>query len=517
MHYADSDGLSQGQAEIFSHFHSGSGWTDTLERDCPGVTSMEPERLSAATELWHSDYWPVATYPKGVIMPNGRISDGKPPIGSGWGLVQKSPDQLREIFNRYPDAGVGICLGPARAPGGGWLIDLEGDGPEAEESLIGLLGGELVETPSWRSTRGPHILFIADGPRLLDLLAGAGAEQGDGAATWHLDEFPGIEWRVSGFGPGGTVKQLQSIVPPTDGTDGKPREWIVPPWVEVAPLPEAAYAALETIAERKAIQEEGCSTVLSAGTPATLSAKMPGRSYGEAALAAECDAIRFARPGNRHNTVRDSAIKIASLSKADTIDWGHARGRLLDAARGCGLPEMEAVDLIDSGWAKAGVRKVTHILLTPPDRKKDMCVTSGDTPGSSLGRARSRMADVAIPPDLEAKPRLIGVFRAHAALGEEARRRGGSTYHVSSRQLAELSGLGPKKHKTALRHSEALGRMGLLSLIKPGTPSGPKRKAERVDANVYRLHNPPQPGKTVWNSNKTASKKKATSKKGAKS
>src|SRR3712207_8246528 len=48
---------------------------------------------------------------------------------------------------------LGICLGPGRAPDGKWLADLEGDGPEAEESRAALLGGELLETMGWSSAR----------------------------------------------------------------------------------------------------------------------------------------------------------------------------------------------------------------------------------------------------------------------------------------------------------------------------------------------------------------------------
>jgi hypothetical protein len=36
---------------------------------------------------------------------------------------------------------------------------------------------------------------------------------------------PGLEFRIGGYKPDGTPKQVQSACPPTPGTDGKPRQW----------------------------------------------------------------------------------------------------------------------------------------------------------------------------------------------------------------------------------------------------------------------------------------------------
>jgi hypothetical protein len=148
-----------------------------------------------------------------------------------------------------------MCLGPGRGPKGEWLIDCEVDGDQGEESLSRLVGGEVITTRGWSSTRGGHRLATADGKRLLELLAAAGAKEGTGhnSGVWHLKEFPGLEIRVGGFWEDGVVKQCQSVCPPTVGDDGKPRQWNGVQ--SVAELPEAAYAALEAIAERRAIAE----------------------------------------------------------------------------------------------------------------------------------------------------------------------------------------------------------------------------------------------------------------------
>ena len=72
---------------------------------------------------------------------------------------------------------------------------------------------------------------------------------------------PGETWNgywvyVGGLKTDGTVKQVQSVVPPTPGTDGKPRAWVSSPRVRVAPLPEAAYLFLERLAadRKKALE-----------------------------------------------------------------------------------------------------------------------------------------------------------------------------------------------------------------------------------------------------------------------
>jgi hypothetical protein len=176
----------------------------------------------------------------------------KRPYVKAWGLTKNTADGLRAIWK--PEAGPGIILGPGRAPDGRWLIDIEGDGPEAENSYLRLVGGELIETYGWSSVRSPHRLFTANGERLLDLLAAAGAVEGKGhkVGTYKLAEFPDLEFRIGGYFPDGQIKQFQSVAPPTPGTDGTPRRWN---YVDtIAELPETAYAALEAIAERKAIQ-----------------------------------------------------------------------------------------------------------------------------------------------------------------------------------------------------------------------------------------------------------------------
>jgi hypothetical protein len=111
--------------------------------------------------------------------------------------------------------------------------------------------------------RRDHHLFEADGERLLELLARAGAEEGKGlkSGVWKLPSLPDLEMRIGGRRPDGVAKQVQSVIPPTPGTDGKARRW---GGVEtVARLPEAAYAYLEQLGAgpliRRSADAAGCS------------------------------------------------------------------------------------------------------------------------------------------------------------------------------------------------------------------------------------------------------------------
>jgi len=149
--------------------------------------------LDTALDLLRRGFWAIAIYPPGAKLGSGT-SKGKEPIGRNWGAERWDEKRLRAAFRQRPKAGVGICLGPGRAPDGSWLIDLEGDGPRAAESLAILLGGKIILTMGWSSTRGEHALFKANGKRLLELLNAAGALQGKGhdSGKFTLPTLPNL-------------------------------------------------------------------------------------------------------------------------------------------------------------------------------------------------------------------------------------------------------------------------------------------------------------------------------------
>jgi hypothetical protein len=215
--------------------------------------------------MWDLNYWPIALRAEGEKYKNpdgtlqidpktgkSRPHEPKKPTLLNWGAERWKKELLRRELWKYPGRGLGICLGPGKAPGGGCLIDVEGDGPGAEESfgkLLGALG--LPHTPSWSSARGGHFLFTCDRERLADLLLRAGAKEGKGKkkGTWYVPGLPGLEFRIGGTQPNGSVSQFQSACPPSKGSDGLPRAWLVGPDTPVMELPESAYQVLEGLAQ----------------------------------------------------------------------------------------------------------------------------------------------------------------------------------------------------------------------------------------------------------------------------
>jgi hypothetical protein len=258
-----------------------------------------PTNRDTAVCLLAAGLWPIPNRP-----------DGKAPIRKGWGDEQENPDSIRKTFRDTPKAGIGVGLGPGRGAGGTWLVDVEGDGPEAEESRIRLFDAETPGTLGWGSARGGHQLFIADTARLTGLVAGLAGRKdlvvkgdGKGPGVFHLPEYPGLELRVGGYHPGGKVKQFQSVVPPTVGTDGKPRQWNGVS--TIAPLPESVYSALRAAAAPARANTPAERQEAATATTTATNSKPADRVevYLKGALSRAAGKVATAAEGNRHPTL----------------------------------------------------------------------------------------------------------------------------------------------------------------------------------------------------------------------
>ncbi len=354
---------------------------------------QDPPNLLQALDLLALGFSAHAIHERGDQRTDGTYKSGKRPIGKAWGLTRWDEERLRSAFKDYPGAGVGLALGPARGPGREWLGDLEGDGPEAGLSLSRLLGRELIDTRGWGSARGGHGLWIIDGDRLLKLLAEAGATKGvmEKVGVWHLDELPELEFRIGGFKKDGvTIKQVQSVCPPTVGDDGNPRRWNGVDTIAV--LPESAYALLTAIAEshRMADEAEVIKAVArpveahknnghSNGDSFTITAESSLSAYGRKALEGEIDGFSQEGEGGRHAYLLRATLKLASLVKAGALTDGECLAGLKDGARKNGMGEgrfHEIDEAWHSGFAMASARVI-------PESPKRAAAGPGNTPRRS--------------------------------------------------------------------------------------------------------------------------------------
>jgi Protein of unknown function (DUF3987) len=332
-------------------------------------------------------FWPIAITPKGTIRPGRDPSEGKDPIGKSWGVERWTLEKANSTYKQYKGAGVGICLGPQRGPGGVWLIDVEGDGPDAEQSRLILFGGELIETLGWGSTRGGHRLLTVDPDRITDLLPRLKSweSRGQQAGVYKSDSLPGLELRIGGYKPNGEVKQLQSVVPPTPGTDGRPRAWTGP--ASIAPVPEAFYSTLERLAPAKPIlpAKQPSEPIAVPRSNANDRDTRRINNYVTTALADEAAKVAGTVEGSRHDALRAASMNMAGLVTAGELPVENYRRVLSDAARDCGLPGGEAHDLIESALKVATPRDLTNVKIHRPEGKH----RNGEIEGGFVGSVGS--------------------------------------------------------------------------------------------------------------------------------
>ena len=214
----------------------------------------------------------------------------------------------------------------------------------------------------WGSVRGGHQLLTIDGETLLPILAKlTGCERRDQPGVYKLPNLPGLELRIGGHKADGAVKQLQSVVPPTPGTDGTPRAWN---GVEtVAEAPAAFSDALSAIAG----YAEDLAVLQNSARPGKRNDTRPGgeppSAYGAAALDGECDLIAGTGQGHRNIQLNLSAFRVGRLIGSGAIDRDAGYNALFAAGQRCGLVDAEIAQTINGALAagKGYPRDLAHV------------------------------------------------------------------------------------------------------------------------------------------------------------
>jgi hypothetical protein len=139
------------------------------------------------------------------VVPLGKAS--KAPRVKEWqNNSSTDEDQITRWWDRWPEANVGVQLGPRSR-----IIDIECDSEEAEQDYQQVFenaGVPLPIVPTFRGARGKHRLF-----------------------EWREDLPPGAVIHLGNMEVrlGNTDKGAQSVFPPSIHPSGARYEWLVPP------------------------------------------------------------------------------------------------------------------------------------------------------------------------------------------------------------------------------------------------------------------------------------------------
>lgn len=143
----------------------------------------------------------AALFYHGIGLPI-TLCQGKAPWHQGWPDIVWTPERIESAYRIRGGSNVGALIG--RRSG---LVDFDCDGPEAEQTLKELFGGDIPETATWRSRRGNHRLFKWH--PALDQLGKSKLVLGNAEAKLEILIGPNV----------------QTLLPPS-WSDGVQREWI---------------------------------------------------------------------------------------------------------------------------------------------------------------------------------------------------------------------------------------------------------------------------------------------------
>lgn len=222
-------------------------------------------------------------------------ADKRPITAHGFKDASADPATIRKMFAAPAAVMIGVPTGPAS---GWYVIDIDIKNGAAGMDWLNAHSSYLVTTRTHKTQSGGlHLIFsLPDGMEVRNSASKIA---------------PGVDVR----GVGGYV-----VAPPSAG-------YVVADGTDIAEMPEWLYreCVKEPARPAPAPRPSTPRTTDNGGTP-----------YGLAALDSECDAIRTAIDGTKHDTLNRAGYAIGGLVAAGELDHGIAYGALhsaLDAIR----------------------------------------------------------------------------------------------------------------------------------------------------------------------------------------
>lgn len=237
--------------------------------------------------------------------------DKRPLTPHGLKDATKDPDIIREWWEKWPDAQVGVPVGMNT---GTFVLDVDRPNGPATLAALEKMYGQIPETCKARTPSGGlHYHFLL--PQDVQLKNSAGQL--------------GVDLDIRTDGGYVIVQPSPLYCWLTNGTKAAPApEWLIKLLTPATPpIPASAPARM-------------C-----VGTTA----------YGRKALDAECANIALAPEGTRNNVLNTAAVKIAGLVSGGEIDRSEAESSLAHAGSRAGMSETEVAKTIASGF-KAGLQ-----------------------------------------------------------------------------------------------------------------------------------------------------------------
>lgn len=152
-----------------------------------------------------------------------HVQGKRPKLNEWHKKATTDEDTVTEWWSKWPDANIGVAMGPESG-----IIDIETDSEEGEKLFSELFDGYELVTPTFSSSRGKHRLFKWTG----DLPC-------SDKATVRLGD---VDFKIGGGGKGS-----YSIFPPSVHPDGPQYTWDVPPEAcEPAEIPAEVVARIST-------------------------------------------------------------------------------------------------------------------------------------------------------------------------------------------------------------------------------------------------------------------------------